>query len=140
LVYRHRHSGLDPESIFFTHITVTNLQNYQDLLKAFAVFLAENSAMPKQPCVYILTNQPRGTLYVGVTSNLVQRVWQHKNHFVKGFVSEYGLTHLVYYQVFEDMYEAIRREKVIKNWKRIWKIQLIEEVNPNWVDMYSQIT
>ncbi len=95
--------------------------------------------MLKQPSVYIMTNQPRGTLYVGVTSNLIQRAWQHRNHVTKGFTNEYGLTHLVYFQLYEDMYEAIRREKTIKNWKRIWKIELIEKSNPDWIDLYSQI-
>ena len=95
--------------------------------------------MPKHPCVYIMSNQPRGTLYVGVTSNLIRRTWQHRNHVTKGFTAEYGLTRLVYFQLYEDMYEAITREKTIKNWKRIWKIELIEKVNPDWVDLYSQI-
>jgi len=95
--------------------------------------------MHKQPCVYIMTNQPRGTLYVGVTSNLIQRAWQHKNHVVRGFTTEYGLIHLVYYELFEEIDEAIRREKNIKNWKRTWKIELIEEANPNWLDLFPQI-
>ena len=95
--------------------------------------------MFKQPCVYIMTNQPYGTLYVGVTSNLVQRAWQHRNHLAKGFTAKYGLIHLVYYELHEDMYEAIKREKNIKNWKRLWKIELIEKANPNWVDLFSQI-
>ena len=86
-----------------------------------------------------MTNKPRGTLYVGVTSNLIQRAWQHRNHFVKGFTKEFGLKHLVYYEPYEDMYEAIKREKTIKNWKRVWKIELIENANPGWVDLFSQI-
>jgi len=86
-----------------------------------------------------MTNQPRGTLYVGVTSNLVQRIWQHRNHLAKGFTAKHGLTHLVYYELHGDMYEAITREKAIKNWKRIWKIELIEKTNPNWRDLFSQI-
>ena len=96
--------------------------------------------MPKHACVYIMTNQPRGTLYVGVTSNLVQRTWQHKNHVVKGFTTKYQLENLVYYELHEDIYEAIRREKAIKNWKRLWKIELIENANPKWKDLYSQIS
>jgi putative endonuclease len=95
--------------------------------------------MLKHPCVYIIANQPRGTLYVGVTSNLIQRIWQHKNHVVKGFSNEHGLVNLVYYELHGDMYEAITREKNIKNWKRIWKIELIEKFNPEWVDLFSQI-
>jgi putative endonuclease len=95
--------------------------------------------MFKLPCIYIMTNKPRGTLYVGVTSNLVQRTWQHRNHLAQGFTAKYGLIHLAYYELHEDMYEAIKREKTIKNWKRIWKIELIEKANPNWVDLFSQI-
>ena len=86
-----------------------------------------------------MTNQRHGTLYVGVTSNLVQRTWQHRNHLAKGFTTKYGLKFLVYYELHEDMYEAIRREKTIKNWKRSWKIEMIEGVNPNWKDLYSRI-
>jgi len=95
--------------------------------------------MLKQPCVYIMTNQPNGTLYIGVTSNLVQRVWQHRNHLAKGFTSKYKLIDLVYYELHDEMYEAIKREKAIKNWKRLWKIELIENSNPNWVNLFSQI-
>ena len=101
--------------------------------------LIENVLMQKRPCIYIMTNQPRGTMYIGVTSNLVQRVWQHRNHAVEGFTSKYQLTKLAYYERHEDMYEAIRREKSLKNWKRVWKIELIEKTNPNWVDLFSQI-
>ena len=86
-----------------------------------------------------MTNHPHGTLYVGVTSNLVQRIWQHRNHLTEGFTAKYGLVHLVYFELHEDMYEAIQREKTIKNWKRLWKIELIEEANPNWVDLFSKI-
>ena len=86
-----------------------------------------------------MTNQPRGTLYVGVTSNPIQRVWQHQNYLAKGFTCRYKLNLLVYFELHEDMYEAIRKEKMIKNWKRIWKIELIENTNPEWKDLYSQI-
>jgi len=86
-----------------------------------------------------MTNRPRGTLYVGVTSKIVQRVWQHKNHRVKGFTSKYRLTHLVYFELHEEMLEAIKREKDLKNWKRNWKIELIENANPNWADLFPQI-
>ncbi len=86
-----------------------------------------------------MTNQPRGTLYVGVTSNLIRRIWQHRNHLEKGFTAKYGLKHLVYYELHGDIYEAIKREKTIKNWKRRWKIELIEKANPYWRDLFSQI-
>ena len=76
-----------------------------------------------------MTNQPRGTLYVGVTSNLIQRTWQHRNHLAKGFTSKYKLIDLVYYELHDEMYEAIKREKTIKSWKRLWKIELIEKNN-----------
>ena len=86
-----------------------------------------------------MTNKPRGTLYVGVTSKIVQRAWQHRNHSAKGFTSKYRLTHLVYFELYGDMFEAIKREKDLKNWKRIWKIELIENANPNWDDLFPQI-
>jgi len=95
--------------------------------------------MLKQPGVYIMTNRYEGTLYVGVTSNLVQRAWQHRNHLVEGFTKKYQLVRLVYYELHGDMYEAIRREKAIKEWKRNWKIRLIEYSNPSWDDLYSRI-
>ena len=86
-----------------------------------------------------MTNRYEGTLYVGVTSNLVQRAWQHRNHLVEGFTKKYQLVRLVYYELHGDMYEAIRREKAIKEWKRDWKIRLIESRNPDWVDLYPRI-
>ena len=95
--------------------------------------------MRKQPCVYIMTNRFRGTLYVGVTSNLPGRVWQHRNHVVKGFTNKYELTRLVYFEPCETMGNAIGREKAIKKWYRDWKIKLIESTNPEWVDLYCTI-
>ncbi len=86
-----------------------------------------------------MSNKQRGTLYVGVTTDLVQRVWQHKNHFADGFTRKYDLTDLVYYEQSADICEAIKREKMIKNWKRIWKIELIENANPKWVDLFFEI-
>ena len=91
--------------------------------------------MPRQPCVYILTNQPRGTLYTGVTSNLEQRLYMHRTSDKFSFTSRYGLTRLVYYEPHESMLEAIQREKAIKKWYRDWKIKLIESVNPDWNDL-----
>ena len=76
----------------------------------------------KAPCVYILANRPNGTLYIGVTSNLVQRVWQHKNDLVEGFTKRYGVHRLVWYEAHENMESAITREKMLKRWKRAWKI------------------
>jgi putative endonuclease len=93
----------------------------------------------KQPCVYILSNQARGTLYIGVTSNLVQRVWQHKQNLVDGFSKKHQLHLLVYYELFEDMLSAINREKQLKKWNRAWKIALIESSNNNWCDLYPDL-
>ena len=93
----------------------------------------------KQPCVYLLSSRRNGTLYTGVTSNLVQRVWQHKNDLVKGFTRKYGVHTLVWFEVHETMPSAIEREKAIKEWRRPWKIELIESVNPQWRDLYEDI-
>jgi putative endonuclease len=93
----------------------------------------------KQPCIYILASGRNGTLYAGVTSDLIKRVWEHKNNIVAGFTKRYGVHTLVWYEVHETMESAIRREKAIKEWKRKWKIQLIEEKNPNWADLYPGI-
>jgi putative endonuclease len=93
----------------------------------------------KQPAVYILASQARGTLYIGVTSDLIKRVYQHKNNLEGGFTKQH-LTHtLVHYELFGDMYEAIRREKQLKKWKRVWKLELIEENNSSWKDLYDEI-
>lgn len=93
----------------------------------------------KQPCVYLLASQRNGTLYVGVTSNLVQRVWQHKEGLADGFTKRYGVKSLVWYEVHESMESAIAREKAIKEWQRAWKLTLIEKMNPDWADLYSSV-
>ena len=93
----------------------------------------------KQPCVYILASKRNGTLYVGVTSNLVQRVWQHKNDLVAGFTERYGVHTLVWYESHETMESAIGREKAIKEWKRAWKLELIEQGNSAWRDLYGEL-
>ncbi|MCU0855625.1 MAG: GIY-YIG nuclease family protein [Rhodobacteraceae bacterium] len=90
----------------------------------------------KQPAVYVLATYKRGTLYVGVTSNLVKRVWQHKSDFADGFTKRYGVHSLVWYELHETMESAIRREKAIKKWRRAWKVALIENTNPGWMDLY----
>ncbi len=95
--------------------------------------------MNKHPSVYIITNKPLGTLYIGVTSNLMTRVWQHQHHLVKGFSNKYNLMRLVYFEMHESMYEAISREKAMKKWNRAWKIELIEEMNPDWDDLYYSL-
>ena len=90
-----------------------------------------------QPAVYILASERNGTLYVGVTAELGKRVWEHKNDLVEGFTKKYRVHQLVYYEMHGDMIAAITREKQIKKWNRAWKIQLIEEMNPTWKDLYE---
>ena len=86
--------------------------------------------------IYILAGRKRGTLYIGVTSNLTKRVYEHKNGLVDGFTKKYGVHRLVYYEVAEDAATALSREKQMKKWNRSWKLKLIEEQNPEWSDMY----
>ena len=87
--------------------------------------------------VYILASRIGGTLYVGVTSDLVRRVYQHREKLLKGFTEKYGVSRLVYYEAFGEIGAAIRREKQLKRWNRAWKVQLIEKKNPNWDDLYG---
>ena len=89
--------------------------------------------------VYILASKRKGTLYIGVTSNIVQRIYQHKQGLVKGFTDKYKVHHLVYYEVHPEAEGAFAKEKQLKNWKRAWKIRLIEESNPQWRDLYDEI-
>ena len=93
----------------------------------------------KLPYVYLMASKGNGTLYVGVTSDLVQRVWQHKNDLVEGFTRRYSVHMLVWYEDCGTIQAAIAREKAIKEWKRAWKIRLIEEKNPNWRDLYGDL-
>jgi len=95
--------------------------------------------MPKHPCVYILASRRNGTLYAGVTSDLVKRVWEHKNDVVEGFTKRYGVHMLVWFELHENMLDAITREKTIKEWKRKWKLDLIEAANPDWRDLYFDL-
>ena len=95
--------------------------------------------MKKQPAVYLLASKRNGTLYTGVTSDLIKRVWEHKNDTVDGFTKKYNVHDLVWYEIHETMESAIQREKAIKEWKRLWKIELIETMNPSWEDLYNQI-
>ena len=89
--------------------------------------------------VYILASRRNGTLYIGVTNNLQKRVWEHKNNLVKGFTEKYNIHLLVYYEQFDDIKQAIMREKQLKRWKRYWKIRLINTMNPGWNDLYSKV-
>ncbi len=92
------------------------------------------------PCAYILANQPSGTLCIGVTSCLPARIGQHRNDQADGFTCRYGVHTLVWYEVHEQMESAILREKTLKAWKRLWKLQLVEDANPAWRDLYPDIT
>jgi len=93
----------------------------------------------KEMFVYIITNRKNGTLYTGVTNNLVRRIYEHKNKIIKGFTSKYGLDKLVYYEIWQGELEAIQREKILKHYKREWKLNLINEFNPEWNDLYDSI-
>jgi len=93
----------------------------------------------KRPCVYILASERNGTLYTGVTSDLVQRVWQHKSDAVEGFTKRYRVHVLVWFEIHPTMVSAIAREKTIKEWQRAWKMKLIEKSNPTWRDLYGEI-
>lgn len=90
--------------------------------------------------VYILASQIGGTLYVGITNDLVRRVYQHRLQLPQSFTGRYGVTRLVYFEQYDDPENAIRREKRLKKWTRAWKVQLIEKENPNWDDLYPKIS
>ena len=95
--------------------------------------------MDKKPCVYLLASKQNGTIFTGVTSNLIKRGWAHKNNQVEGFSSQYDVHTLVWYEPHETMESAVQREKTIKNWKRIWKLHIIEENSPHWQDLYQDL-
>ena len=95
--------------------------------------------MKKQGYIYILFNRKNGTLYVGVTSDLIKRVYQHKNKIIEGFAKKYGVDKLGYYEIYNDIESAIAREKQIKAGSRKKKIDLIEKINPNWDDLYDSL-
>ncbi|HBL23180.1 MAG TPA: endonuclease [Deltaproteobacteria bacterium] len=96
--------------------------------------------MQKQPYVYILASRKNGTLYTGVTSDLAKRVWEHKNNVVEGFTKRHGVHILVWYELHETMESAIMKEKVMKGWKRRWKLNAIEMTNPEWKDLYDNLS
>jgi len=95
--------------------------------------------MSKRGYTYILASQKNGTLYIGITSELVKRIWQHKNNIADGFTRKYAVHRLVYFDVFEDISDAVSREKQLKRWHRQWKLNLIEQQNPDWRDLYPQL-
>jgi putative endonuclease len=108
------------------------------------VFLRGHHELPggmmKNFNVYIMASKRHGTLYVGVTSDLVRRVYEHKTDALEGFTKKYGVHSLVYYESTEDVETAIQREKQLKNWQRAWKTALIERSNPDWRDLYEDLT
>ena len=89
--------------------------------------------------IYIMTNKPNGTLYIGVTSDIVKRIYEHKNKLADSFTKRYNLNKLVYYEIYDEINEAIKREKQLKSWKRDWKIEWVEKMNNNWNDLYDEI-
>ncbi len=89
--------------------------------------------------VYILASKRNGTLYIGVTNNLARRIWDHKERIIEGFTKKYDIKLLVYYEEFQDIRDAITREKALKRWNRSWKLRLIEGMNPNWNDLYEEL-
>ncbi|MDQ1120268.1 MULTISPECIES: GIY-YIG nuclease family protein [Pseudoxanthomonas] len=93
----------------------------------------------RQPCVYMLASDRNGTLYVGVTSNLPARIWQHREHVVEGFTDRHAVVRLVWYELHETMESAILREKRLKKWRRAWKVDLIEQGNAYWRDLWCEI-
>jgi len=136
-----RHSGesRNPECA-----GVTRVRRFPDWIPAFAGMTRRGAftgivARMKQPCVYLLTNDRNGTLYIGVTSDLIQRIWQHKEGVVDGFSKKYGLKMLVWFELHSTMESAIAKEKAMKEWKRGWKLELIEKANPEWRDLYEDL-
>lgn len=93
----------------------------------------------KNVYIYILTNKPNGVLYIGLTTNLPKRIEDHKNKIVKGFTNKYNLTNLIYYEKQENLEQAAQRERLMKKWKREWKINRIENKNPQWNDLYEDL-
>ena len=93
----------------------------------------------KQYYVYILASKRNGTLYIGVTSDLIRRTYEHKNNLLPGFTTKYNVHHLVYFEPYADIEAAIRREKQLKKWNRKWKLNLIEKRNPDWNDLYDEL-
>ncbi|MDI1226585.1 MAG: GIY-YIG nuclease family protein [bacterium] len=96
--------------------------------------------MQKQFYVYIITNKDNGTLYTGVSNDIIRRIYEHRQKLVEGFSKKYGLDRLVYYECFNTTMDAIQREKQIKKWNRVWKLKRISAFNPDWKDLYTQIT
>jgi len=101
--------------------------------------MVREASVEKSSYVYILASAAYGTLYIGVTSDLVRRIYEHREEVVAGFSKEYGVKRLVWYEVHQDIMQAITREKQIKKWNRDWKVNLIQKANPDWRDLYDEI-
>jgi putative endonuclease len=102
--------------------------------------VSDGSTGEWRPCVYVLASRRNGTLYIGVTSNLAKRVWEHRTYAVAGFTRHYSVHMLVYFEFHETMENAIVREKQLKHWNRAWKLRLIERGNPQWRDLYLELS
>lgn len=124
----YRHSVLDTESKMLNRVQHDGKSK-----------LSMTRNRMKKGFVYMMSNKQDGVLYIGVTSDIVKRVYEHKNGFVDGFTKQYNLKNLVYYEVYDDIEEAIKREKQLKNWHRDWKIELINKQNHYWEDLYESI-
>ena len=128
------HSELDLESILRTEAEADTHEPWKTCPKPFAIHPCHVQGTCKS-----FASRRRGTLYIGVTSGLNQRIWRHRQGIGSGFTAQYGVTRLVYYEAYDDMQTAIEREKQLKGWRRAWKIELIETKNPTWDDLYVTI-
>jgi putative endonuclease len=131
---RESKSGAYPRCAHLTMFIVYRMENVTIPLRSHGEI-----EMDKSSYVYILTSEPYGILYIGVTSNLIKRVWQHREGVVEGFSKQYGVKQLVWFEVHSEIVEAITREKQIKKWNRNWKVNLIQESNPDWRDLFDEI-
>jgi putative endonuclease len=114
-------------------------RQFSAVIPAEAGIQGGTTELNRRPAVYILAGKKNGTLYIGATSDLVKRIWEHKNNMVEGFTKRYGVHQLVWYEIHERMETAIEREKQLKEWKRKWKLELIEKTNRNWRDLTNTI-
>ena len=116
---------------------ISNTLSFPASIDAIASMRGKGTQVNKRYFVYLLASKRNGTLYVGVTSDLANRTWQHKNDLIEGFTKRYGVHLLVWFEEHNDIRDAIDREKRIKGWNRAWKIKLIEKQNPQWLDLYE---
>lgn len=130
---------LFPWAIFASQLLSSASSPTTRVIPAEAGTQHPGTPMPKRGTVYILASRRNGTLYVGVTSDLPKRVWMHKHDVTEGFTKQYGVHRLVYFEEYDDIRDAITREKRLKKWNRAWKLRLIEEANPMWADLYDLV-